>query len=96
MAEGVPLVTLCGQTHAERVATSVMTHLGIIDTITQTEADYVDIAIRLAQDRSQREVLAARIRGALPGNDVAMTSYTRSLEAALHEAWRLRQPCQDG
>ena len=72
-----------------------MTHLGITDTIAQTEADYVEIAIRLAQDRSQREVLATRIRGALPGNDVAMTAYTRSLEAALHEAWRLRQPCQD-
>jgi protein O-GlcNAc transferase len=96
MAEGVPLVTLCGQMHPERVATSVMTHLGIIDTIAQTEADYVEIAVRLAQDRSQREVLATRIRAALPGNDVAMTSYTRSFEAALHEAWRLRQPCQHG
>ncbi len=96
MAEGVPLVTLCGQTHRERVATSVMTYLGIIDTIAQTEADYVEVAIGLAQDRSRREALAKRIREALPGNDVAMTSYTRSLEAALHEAWRLRQPCQDG
>ncbi len=96
MAEGVPLVTLCGRTHPERVATSVMTHLGIIDTIAQTEADYVEIAVRLAQDRSQREVLARRIRAALPGNDVAMMSYTRSFEAVLHEAWRLRQPRQDG
>lgn len=96
MAEGVPLVTLCGQAHPERVATSVMTHLGIIDTIAQTEADYVEIAVRLAQDRPRREALAARIRGALLGNDAAMMAYTRGLEAALQEAWRLRGSSLDG
>jgi predicted O-linked N-acetylglucosamine transferase (SPINDLY family) len=88
MAEGVPLVTLCGRRHPERVATSVLTHLGITDTIAQTVDEYVELAVRLARDRPWRDAVAAQIRAALPGHDAAMTAYTRSLEAALREAWR--------
>jgi len=87
MAEGVPLVTLCGRRHAERVATSVLTHLGVTDTIAQTVEEYVELAVRLALDRRWRRDVAARIRAALPDHDAAMTAYTRSLEAALREAW---------
>ncbi len=87
MAEGVPLVTLCGRRHPERVATSVLTHLGITETIAQTVEEYVELAVRLALDRPWRTGVAARIRAALPDHDVAMTAYTRSLEAALREAW---------
>jgi predicted O-linked N-acetylglucosamine transferase (SPINDLY family) len=88
LAEGVPFVTLCGRRHAERVATSVLTHLGVTDTIARSEDEYVEIAVRLAQDRDWREQVVARIRAALPDHDAAMTAYTRSLEAALREAWR--------
>jgi len=90
MAEGVPLVTLCGRRHPERVATSVLTHLGITDTIAQTMEEYVELAVRLALDRRWRTDVAARIRAALPDHDAAMTEYTRSLEAALREAWAAR------
>jgi predicted O-linked N-acetylglucosamine transferase (SPINDLY family) len=88
LAEGVPFVTLCGRRHAERVATSVLTHLGVTDTVAHSEDEYVEIAVQLAQDRDWREQVAARIRAALPDHDAAMTAYTRSLEAALREAWR--------
>ena len=90
MAEGVPFVTLCGRRHAERVGASVLTHLGVTETIARSEDDYVEIAVRLAQDREWRDHIAARIRAALPDHDAAMTAYTRSLEDALREAWRRR------
>jgi predicted O-linked N-acetylglucosamine transferase (SPINDLY family) len=91
VAEGVPFVTLCGRRHAERVATSVLTHLGITETVASTEDEYVEIAVRLARDRDWRDAISQRIRGALPGHDAAMTAYTRSLESALRDAWRQRQ-----
>jgi len=90
MAEGVPFVTLCGRRHPERVAASVLTHLGITETIAQTDDEYVELAVRLAREPAWRNAVARRIRAALPGHDAAMTAYTRSLEAALREAWRQR------
>ena len=90
MAEGIPFVTLCGTRHPERVATSVLTHLGIIETIARSDDEYVDLAVRLAQDRSWRDAIAERIRTALPSHDAAMTAYTRSFEAALNKAWQQR------
>ena len=89
LAEGVPFVTLCGQRHAERVATSILTHLGITDTIARTEDEYVAIAIALATDSHRRGALAERIRAALPrDNASAMEAYTRNFEAVLERAWR--------
>lgn len=87
MAEGVPLVTLCGRRHPERVAASVLSHLGITETIARSDDEYVELAVRLALDRPWRNAVAGRIRAALPGHDAAMTGYTRSFEAALREAW---------
>jgi predicted O-linked N-acetylglucosamine transferase (SPINDLY family) len=90
LAEGVPFVTLCGQRHSERVAASVLTHLGVEDTIAWSEDEYEELAVRLALDRGWRDDIAARIRAALPSHDVAMNAYTRRLETALVEAWRQR------
>lgn len=89
-AEGVPLVTRCGERHGERVAASVLTHLGVTDGIATSDDEYVDIAVRLALDRAVRTALADRIRAALPAHDAAMTAYVRGFEAALAEAWRRR------
>jgi predicted O-linked N-acetylglucosamine transferase (SPINDLY family) len=84
LAEGVPLVTLCGRRHAERVATSILTHLGVTDTIAHTEDDYVAIAIALAQDSARRAALSERIRASLPPDVAsAMETYTRNFEEAL-------------
>ncbi len=91
-AEGVPLVTLCGTRHGERVAASVLTSVGVTETIAYDSEQYVDIALRLAHDRVWRERVAAELRAALPDHDTAMNAYTHHFEAALQEAWRLRGP----
>ncbi len=87
LAEGVPLVTLCGRRHAERVATSILTHLGVTDSVARSEDEYVEIAVALAHDARRRADLAGRIRAALP-RDVAtaMEAYARSFEDALLRA----------
>jgi predicted O-linked N-acetylglucosamine transferase (SPINDLY family) len=87
LAEGVPLVTLCGRRHAERVATSLLTHLRVTDTIAHSEDEYVEIAVALARDPLRQAALVARIEAALPADAAsAMEPYTRSFEDALERA----------
>jgi predicted O-linked N-acetylglucosamine transferase (SPINDLY family) len=92
LAEGVPLVTLCGRRHAERVATSLLTHLGIADTVARSEDEYVEIAVALAHDPARWAALVARIQAALPADAAsAMELYTRSFEDALERAVKERR-----
>jgi predicted O-linked N-acetylglucosamine transferase (SPINDLY family) len=88
LAEGVPFVTLCGCRHAERVAASILTHLGAIETIARSDDEYVEIAVTLGRDPGRRADLADRIRAALPRDAAAMEAYTRNFEGALERAVR--------
>ncbi len=80
---GVPVVTLVGSRHAERSSYSILVNLGVTDTIAHTEAEYVDIAARLAGDaqlmRSTRDAIA---RGIAHSALTDMPSHTRNLERA--------------
>jgi predicted O-linked N-acetylglucosamine transferase (SPINDLY family) len=90
---GVPVVTLAGRRHAERTSCSILTHLGVTDTIAETGGDYVALAVRLATDpafmRSVRERIAAGLRQS-PLTD--MDAHTRHLEAAYVRALEARAP----
>ncbi len=57
---GVPVVTRAGLRHAERVSFSLLFHLGVTDTVTHSDQDYVATACRLADDAG----VALRHRGA--------------------------------
>ena len=46
----MPVVTLVGGRHAERSSYSILSNLGVTETIAQTGRDYVEIAVRLATD----------------------------------------------
>lgn len=47
---GTPMVTLCGETLASRVASSQLTCLGTPELIAHTRQEYEDIAVRLGND----------------------------------------------
>ncbi|HEX6795811.1 MAG TPA: tetratricopeptide repeat protein [Casimicrobiaceae bacterium] len=80
---GVPVVTLVGRRHAERTSFSILTNLGVTDTIAQTGADYVDIAVRLATDRAFMQAVRARFASGLRASALTdMAAHTRHLEAA--------------
>ena len=84
---GVPVVTLAGFRHAERVSASILRHLGFDELVATTERDYVNRAIALAGDSARRTALSAAIREEyvkLAPNHSA--HYTRALEAALDTA----------
>lgn len=84
---GVPVVTLVGQRHAERASYSILMNLGVQGTIAASEAEYVEIACRLALDKNAREEIRQEIQSGLQSSALVDTSgYVRSLEAAYTRA----------
>jgi predicted O-linked N-acetylglucosamine transferase (SPINDLY family) len=58
---GVPLVTLPGDLNPGRMAYAFFQELGITDSVATSPADYVERAIRIANDPSLRKSLRSRI-----------------------------------
>jgi predicted O-linked N-acetylglucosamine transferase (SPINDLY family) len=92
---GIPVVTLVGTRHAERMSASIMRHLGLPELVTATEAAYVDLAVALATDPWRRARVAARVAEKFAAAATYPARYTRDLEAALATAIAARQPIPD-
>lgn len=88
---GVPVVTRVGERAAERMTYSLLTHLGVTDTVAQSDDEYVEIACRLAQDAAWRSSIAEAVVTKLPESGLAdLDRYTRSLEGAYERAVELK------
>jgi len=59
---GRPVVTLAGDDHRSRVGVSLLNAVGHPEWIARNEADYVDIAVRLAADPAQLAAIAQGLR----------------------------------
>lgn len=93
---GIPVVTLCGERQSERVGYSILKNLGIDGTVAASDAEYVDIACRLADQPGLRATAAAQIRQGIERSNVSdMAVYARNLEQALLDAIVLA-PVQSG
>ncbi len=80
---GVPVVTVIGERHAERMGLSLLSHLGVSDTVARDDGDYVAIACRLAQDATWRTHVASKIASAFERSNIAdVRGYAACLEAA--------------
>jgi protein O-GlcNAc transferase len=84
---GVPVVTLLGKHHSERTTTSMLTHLGVPDTVAQTPDDYIALAKRLVTDPTWRADVSSRIRARWP-KFADPTDYARRWEALLRKVAR--------
>jgi predicted O-linked N-acetylglucosamine transferase (SPINDLY family) len=83
LAMGVPVVTLVGKRHGERTTWSILSNLGVTTTVAQTGRDYVDLAVRLAEDDAFMRETRAAIAARLPDSALTdMRGHTRNLEAA--------------
>jgi len=84
---GIPVVTLIGTRHAERMSASIMRHMKLDALVTETEAAYVELAVGLLTDRARRTIVAADVRAKFAAAAASYpVRYTRDLEAALDEA----------
>jgi len=93
LAMGVPVVTLLGRRHGERAAASILTNLGVTATIARSGREYVDLAVRLAEDGAfVREVRDAIARGLAGSTMTDMPAHTRRLEAAYLAALAQKAP----
>src|SRR5207253_2197113 len=60
---GVPVISLCGRTHAGRVGLSLLSQVGLQDLVAEDEAGFVTRAVALAQDPARRGLLRRELRG---------------------------------
>jgi len=88
---GVPVVTRAGERHAERMSLSLLSHLGVTDTVAHSDAEYVTMASRLADDAAWRSSVAAKIVDKFPRSGIAdMRRYAACLEDAYARALAIK------
>ena len=88
---GVPVVTVAGERHAERMSLSLLVHLGVTDTVAHSDAEYVAMACRLADDALWRSEVAAKIADKFRHSDIADTRrYAACLEDAYARALAMK------
>jgi protein O-GlcNAc transferase len=88
LAETPIIVTYLGQKMRGRHTAAILARIGVIETIAVTFDEYVQIAVRLAREPSERSALRARIEA---GRDRVMKDATaiRALEAFM--VWAVAQ-----
>lgn len=85
---GVPVVTRAGDAHVSRVSASLLRCVGLPEFAGGTRQDYVDIAVRLAGDRSRLTELRRSLRARMLASPLMNAErLTRSLERAFREMW---------
>jgi predicted O-linked N-acetylglucosamine transferase (SPINDLY family) len=86
---GVPVVTLPQEMIAGRQTAALLTNLGLEALIATDAAQYVGIAVSLAQDLPRLAALRTGLRERFRASPLADTErFTRDLERAYREMWR--------
>jgi protein O-GlcNAc transferase len=67
---GVPVVTLAGDRHSARVGASLLRHAGLGDWVANDPAEYVAIAVALANDRARLASLRGSLRARFAASPV--------------------------
>jgi protein O-GlcNAc transferase len=86
---GVPVVTVAGARHVERVGVSLLTTVGLAEFIAADRAGYVDIAAKLAGDPTRLAELRHTMRDRLRASPLTdEPGYAREFDAALRDMFR--------
>jgi len=80
---GLPLVTRSGQSFASRMAGSLLKTSGVPELVTYSEAEYEQLALKLAKDPDRLAAIRARIEGGRSSNPLFDTRrFCSNLDAA--------------
>jgi len=86
---GVPVVTRTGHLSVSRVGSSILHNVGLANLVAQTPEDFVNIAVKLAQDLPRladlRRTLRDRMRQSPLMNE---PQFVKNLESTNRELWR--------
>jgi predicted O-linked N-acetylglucosamine transferase (SPINDLY family) len=86
---GVPLITLAGQTTAQRRAVGALTVVGLDDLVTSTADEYVRVAAALADDRDRLATLRKTLRETLRHSSLCdYAGYVKELQSLWRQAWQ--------
>ncbi|MDD5328411.1 MAG: tetratricopeptide repeat protein [Sulfuricella sp.] len=86
---GVPVVALRWPTLGGRLSASILTTLGLTDWIAETQEQYVELAIRKAQDLTALAALRRRMRDIFTTSVVGdPQAYVRAVEREYRQLWR--------
>jgi protein O-GlcNAc transferase len=85
---GLPVVTLAGQTHCQRLGASVLSNLGMEGQIAKSSQEYVRIAKELAGDLAKLKETRAGLRERMKASALLdAAGFAREVEAAYRKAW---------
>eukprot|EP00948_MAST-09A_sp_MAST-9A-sp1_P004176 g4176.t1 len=86
--QGVPIVTICGQTFQSRVASSLLRSVDMEELITYSYKEYEDLAVRLASEQLILQSLRAKItRHLLRTRTFDTKEITKNLERSYRVMW---------
>ena len=89
---GLPIVTCCGKAFAGRVAAGLLNVVGLPELITETPADYEQLALKLASDKKALDKIRKKLGKNLTNTPLFDTElYCRNLEAAFSAMWKRNQ-----
>ena len=85
---GVPVITLQGDRHASRVGASILKTVGQGEMIADSVDDYVDAAVKLAENTDALTSLRRDLRSAMTASPLCdATGFTRDVESAYRDMW---------
>lgn len=85
---GLPLVTCAGDTFASRVASSLLTAVGLPELITRSLEEYEALALHLARQPAELAALREKLsRNRLTSTLFDTPAYARHLESAFQQMW---------
>jgi len=86
---GVPIVTLKGRTAVGRGGTSILNNIGLPELVAQTPQEYVDIAVKLAENPTRLAELHRTLRERMENSPLMDAKrFARNVEAAYRNMWR--------
>jgi protein O-GlcNAc transferase len=85
---GVPVITLAGNMHASRVGASLLSNVGVRELIARTHEEYIDIAIKLANDTARLQLLREGLRNMMKSSALCDAKrFTTNLEKCYRRIW---------
>jgi len=85
---GRPIITLVGERHVSRVSYSLLKHVGLDDLAAYSENDYVENAVRLANDRERLLEINRELPGMVENSLLTdQSSFRKNYEKIIRDAW---------
>jgi protein O-GlcNAc transferase len=86
--QGVPVITLSGETYVSRFGASALATLGLNELIVSTPEKYVERAVKMATDIGQLTLLRQELRSRMAASALLdFAGFTRNLEAEYRRMW---------